>query len=55
MAKKLKSIGFGTFQSSLASAIGGMVNDAVQGESQRLHEILNERLKKEIANADRAF
>ena len=55
MAKKLKSIGFGTFQSSLASAIGGMVNDAVQGEIQRLHEILNERLKKEIANADRAF
>ena len=55
MAKKLKSIGFGTFQSSLASAIGGMVNDAVQGESQRLHEILNERLKKEIANANRAF
>ena len=54
-AKRLKSIGFGSFQSSLASAIGGMVNDAVQGESQRLHEILNERLKKEIANADRAF
>ena len=55
MAKRLKSIGFGLFQSSLASAIGGIVNDAVQGESQRLHEILNERLKKEIANADRAF
>lgn len=55
MAKRLKSIGFGSFQSSLANAIGEMVNDAVQGESQRLHEILNERLKKEIANADRAF
>ena len=55
MGKRLKSIGFGSFQSSLASAIGGIVNDAVQGESQRLHEILNERLKKEIANADRAF
>ena len=55
MAKRLKSIGFGSFQSSLANAIGGMVNDAVQGESQRLHEILNERLKKEIANAERAF
>ena len=55
MAKRLKSIGFGAFQPSLASAIGGMVNDAVQGESQRLHEILSERLKKEIANADRAF
>ncbi len=55
MAKRLKSIGFGTFQSSLANAIGGMVNDAVQSESQRLHESLDERLKKEIANADRAF
>ena len=55
MAKRLKSIGFGSFQSSLASAIGGMVNDAVQGESHRLHETLNERLKKEIANAERAF
>ena len=55
MAKRLKSIGFGSFQSSLASAIGGMVSDAVQGESHRLHEILNERLKKEIANAERAF
>lgn len=55
IAKRLKSIGFGSFQSSLASAIGGMVSDAVQGESQRLHEILNEHLKKEIANADRAF
>ena len=55
MGKRLKSIGFGTFQSSLANAIGGMVNDAVQSESQRLHESLDERLKKEIANADRAF
>lgn len=55
MAKRLKSIGFGSFQSSLTSAIGGMVSDAVQGESQKLHEILNERLKKEIANADRAL
>ena len=55
MAKRLKSIGFGSFQSSLASAIGGMVNDAVQSESHRLHEILNVRLKKEIANAERAF
>ena len=55
MAKRLKSIGFGTFQSSLANAIGGMVNDAVQSESQRLHESLDERLKKEIANANRAF
>lgn len=55
MAKRLKSIGFGTFQSSLANAIGGIVNDAVLNESQNLHKIFEERLKKEIANADRAF
>ncbi|HGK1485422.1 TPA: phage tail spike protein [Streptococcus pneumoniae] len=55
MAKLLKSIGFGTFQSSLANAIGGIVNDAVLNESRNLHQIFEERLKKEIANADRAF
>ena len=55
MAKRLKSIGFGTFQSSLANAIGGIVNDAVLNESRNLHQIFEECLKKEIANADRAF
>ena len=55
MAKCLKTIGFGTFQSSLANAIGGIVNDAVLNESRNLHQIFEERLKKEIANADRAF
>ena len=55
MAKRLKSIGFGTFQSSLTNAIGGIVNDAVLNESRNLHKIFDERLKKEIANADRAF
>ena len=55
MAKRLKSIGFGTFQSSLANAIGGIVNDAVLNESRNLHQIFEERLKKEIANTDRAF
>ena len=55
MAKRLKSIGFGTFQSSLANAIGGIVNDAVLNESRNLHKIFDERLKKEIADADRAF
>lgn len=55
MAKRLKLIGFGTFQSSLANAIGGIVNDAVLNESRNLHKIFEERLKKEIANADRAF
>lgn len=55
MAKRLKSISFGTFQSSLANAIGGIVNDAVLNESRSLHQIFEERLKKEIANADRVF
>ncbi|MDS5951042.1 phage tail spike protein, partial [Streptococcus pneumoniae] len=55
MAKLLKSIGFGIFQSSLANVIGGIVNDAVLNESRNLHQIFEERLKKEIANADRAF
>ena len=55
MSKRLKSIGFGTFQSSLANAIGGIVNDAVLNESRNLHKIFDEHLKKEIANADRAF
>lgn len=55
MAKRLKTIGFGTFQSSLANAIGGIVNDAVLNESRNLHKIFEERLKKEIANANRAF
>ena len=53
--KRLKSIGFGTFQSSLANAIGGIVNDAVLNESRNLHKIFDEHLKKEIANANRAF
>ena len=55
MAKRLKSIGFGTFQSSLANAIGGIVNDAVLNESRNLHKSFEEHLKKEIANANRAF
>ena len=55
MAKRLKSIGFGTFQSSLANAIGGIVNDAVLNKSRNLHKSFEEHLKKEIANANRAF
>jgi len=55
MAKRLKSIGFGTFQSSLANAISGIVNDAVLNETRNLNQIFDERLKKEIANVDRAF
>ena len=55
MAKKLKSIGFGQFQSGLASAIGNAVSDAVKNETQHLDGIFEAKLAKEIQNADLAF
>ena len=55
MAKKLKSIGFGQFQSGLASAIGNAVSDAVKSETQHLYGIFEAKLAKEIQNADLAF
>ena len=55
MAKKLKSIGFGQFQSGLANAIGNAVSDAVKNEIQHLDGIFEAKLAKEIQNADLAF
>ena len=55
MAKKLKSIGFGQFQSGLASAIGNAVSDAVKNETQHLDGIFEAKLAKEIQNVDLAF
>ena len=55
MAKKLKSIGFGQFQSGLASAIGNAVSDAVKGEAQQLHDDFERQLERELKNADLAF
>ena len=55
MAKKLKSIGFGQFQSGLANAIGNAVNDAVKGEAQQLQGNFERQLAREIKNADLAF
>ena len=55
MAKKLKSIGFGQFQSGLASAIGNAVSDAVKGEAQQLHDDFERQLAIELKNADLAF
>lgn len=55
MAKKLKSIGFGQFQSGLATAIGNAVSDAVKNETQHLDGIFEAKLAKEIQNADLAF
>ena len=55
MARKLKSIGFGQFQSGLASAIGNVVSDAVKNETQHLDGIFEAKLAKEIQNADLAF
>ena len=51
MAKKLKSIGFGQFQSGLAHAIGNIVSDAVKNETY----IFEAKLEKEIKNADLDF
>ena len=55
MAKKLKSIGFGEFESGLANAIGNAVSDAVKNEIQHLDGIFEAKLAKEIQNADLAF
>ena len=55
MAKKLKSIGFGQFQSGLASAIGNAVSDAVKGEAQQLQSDFERQLAREFKNADLDF
>lgn len=55
MAKKLKSIGFGQFQSGLANAIGNAVSDAIKGEAQQLQSDFERQLARELKNADIAF
>ena len=55
MAKKLKSIGFGQFQSGLANAIGNAVSDAVKGEAQQLQDDFERQLARELKNADLTF
>ena len=55
MAKKLKSIGFGQFQSGLANAISNAVSDAVKGEAQQLQGDFERQLARELKNADLAF
>jgi phage minor structural protein len=55
MAEKLKSIGFGQFQSGLANAIGSVVSDAVKGEAQQLQSDFERRLARELKNANLAF
>ena len=55
MAKKLKSIGFGQFQSGLANAIGNAVSDVVKGEVQQLQDDFERQLARELKNADLAF
>ena len=55
MAKKLKSIGFGQFQSGLANAIGNAVSDAVKGEAQQLQGDFERQLARELKNADLSF
>lgn len=55
MAKKLKSIGFGQFQSGLASAIGNAVSDAFKSENQHFQSNFERQLARELKNADLAF
>ena len=55
MAKKLKSIGFGKFQSGLASAIGNVVSDAFKSENQHFQSNFERQLARELKNADLAF
>ena len=55
MAKKLKSIGFGQFQSGLASAIGNVVSDAFKSENQHFQSNFERQLVRELKNADLAF
>ena len=55
MAKKLKSIGFGKFQSGLASAIGNVVSDAFRSENQHFQSNFERQLARELKNADLAF
>ena len=55
MAKKLKSIGFGQFQSGLANAIGNAVSAAVKGEAQQLQSNFEQQLVRELKNADLDF
>ena len=55
MAKKLKSIGFGQFQSGLANAIGNAVSDAVKGEAQQLQDDFERQLARELKNAGLTF
>ena len=55
MAKKLKSIGFGQFQSGLASAIGNVVSDAFKSENQHFQSNFERQLARELKNADLAF
>ena len=55
MAKKLKSIGFGQFQSGLANSIGNAVSDVVKGEAQQLQSNFEQQLARELKNADLDF
>jgi phage minor structural protein, N-terminal domain protein len=54
-AKKLKSIGFGQFQSGLANAIGNVVSDAFKSENQHFQSNFERQLTRELKNANLAF
>ncbi|KXT73202.1 Phage tail assembly [Streptococcus sp. DD10] len=55
MGKRLKSVGFGVVKGSLGGALGNLVSDTVKSETGTLVQDFEERLTKELENADRSF
>lgn len=55
MGKKLKSVGFGTIQQTLGSALNAMVSDSVKAETAIIEQDFEVKLEKELKNADKIF
>lgn len=55
MGKKLKSVGFGTIQQTLGSALNAMVSDSVKTETAIIEQNFEVKLEKELKNADKVF
>lgn len=55
MAKVLKSIGFGAGKQTLGSTLDALINDTVNKESTRLDKEFEEKLAKQIRNANTEF
>lgn len=55
MGKRLKSVGFGTIQQTLGSALNAMVSDSVKAEAASIEQDFAVKLEKELKNADKVF